>query len=372
MSPSRHASSSATVTDAVAELAAGRMVVIVSGAGDAWGDLVVAAEHATPEAVNFITTHARGVLSLCLTEARCDALRLSPARERDSPYPTRFMNSIEARTGITTGVSAEDRAHTIRVAIDPACDATDLTQPGHVFPMRTPDGGVLTRAGHSEAAVDLARLAGLDPSAVLCAVLREDGAMAGLPELEDFCARHGLALVSVTDVVAHRRRAEPMVERVTEAALPVPAGGLRAIAFRETRGERHHVALLHGDPGADDDTLVAVHGQCLPGHALRSRACGCGPRLQRSLEQVTRAPHGVLVYLTRDPSGLSLMRALGNGACDGRLDGADRTLAAQILAGIDVRRARLLDDDPLLAAELGHRHVAVAGPHPHTPTGATA
>lgn len=359
MSASDPPPSLASVEHAIAELAAGRMVVVVSGAGDAWGDLVLAAEHATADAINFITTHARGVLCLCLTEARCDTLRLSPARVRDSPHPSRFMSSIEAREGITSGVSAADRAHTIRVAIDPSCDARDLSQPGHVFPMRTPDGGVLSRAGHSEAAVDLARMAGLDPSAVLCAVLSEDGAMAGEAELDRFCTHHRLALVSVADVVDHRRRAERIVERVTATALPVPAGDLQAIAFRETRGDRHHVALVHGTPQAGVATLVAVHGQCLPGHALRSTACDCRARLERSLRLVADSPHGVLVYLTRDPSGSSLIDALGNGACDGRIDGADRVLAAQILTDLGLDRVRLPGLDPELAAELAHHDLAV-------------
>src|SRR5437764_2932802 len=257
----------ASVEEGIEEIRAGRMVVVVDAADrENEGDLTIAAQFATPEAVNFMAKEGRGLICLCLTGERCDELGLRMMTERnETPYGTAFTVSIEAREGISTGISAHDRAHTIQVAIDPSKGPEALVQPGHVFPLRAKPGGVLQRTGQTEAAVDLARLAGLLPAGVVCEVMKDDGTMARVPDLVEFCGRHGLKLVAVADLIEYRRRHEKLVERQVSVRLPTAYGEVTATLFRETLTGKQHVALVKGDPEGARNVLVRVHSECLTG-----------------------------------------------------------------------------------------------------------
>src|ERR671929_984902 len=245
----RERSAFATIEEALEDVRQGKFVVIVDAADrENEGDLTIAAQFATPEAINFMATHGRGLICLPLTEERCDELGLRPMSDRnETPFKTAFTVTIEAREGISTGISAHDRSRTIQVAIDPSKGPDDLVHPGHVFPLRARRGGVLERAGQTEAAVDLARLAGLNPAGVVCEVMNDDGTMARVPDLIPYCKRHGLKLVTVADLIEYRRRHERMVERMTTVQLPTAYGDFTAVAFREKLTGKHHVALVHGE-----------------------------------------------------------------------------------------------------------------------------
>ena len=272
----------ATIAEAIEDIREGKFVVVVDAPDrENEGDLTIAAQFATPDAVNFMAVHARGLICLCLTEERCDELGLRPMTERnETPYGTAFTVSIEAREGITTGISAHDRSRTIQVAVDPSKDAHDLVQPGHVFPLRARRGGVLERTGQTEAAVDLARLAGLVPAGVVCEVMKEDGTMARVPDLIPFCREHGLKLVTVADLIEYRSRHEQLVERMTSVRLPTAYGEFSAVAFREKLTGKIHVALVHGDVAGQEDVLVRVHSECLTGDVFHSQRCDCGDQLE--------------------------------------------------------------------------------------------
>src|SRR5215210_3027401 len=258
-----------------------------------------------------MATHGRGLICLCLTEARCDELRLRPMAERnETPYGTAFTVSIEARDGISTGISAPDRSRTIQVAIDPSSTPQDLVQPGHVFPLRARRGGVLERAGQTEAAVDLARLAGLIPAGVVCEIMREDGTMARVPDLIPYCERHDLKLVTVADLIEYRRRHEQLVERMTTVQLPTAYGEFTAIAFRETMTGKHHVALVKGDVEGADDVLVRVHSECLTGDVFHSLRCDCGEQLEQALRRIADEERGVLLYMAQEGRGIGLLNKL--------------------------------------------------------------
>src|SRR5438128_8691139 len=262
----------ATVEEAIEDIRAGRFVVVVDDPDrENEGDLVIAAQFATPDAINFMATHARGLICLSLTEERCDELGLRPMTERnEARLGTAFTVSIEAREGVTTGISAHDRSHTIQVAIHPDAQPDDLIQPGHVFPLRAKRGGVLERTGQTEAAVDLARLAGVTSAGVVCEVMNEDGTMARVRDLIPYCELHGLKLVTVADLIEYRRRHEKLVERTNEVRLPTAYGQLRAVAFREHLTGKHHLALVKGDVAGVADVLVRVHSECLTGDVLHS------------------------------------------------------------------------------------------------------
>ncbi|HEX6700928.1 MAG TPA: 3,4-dihydroxy-2-butanone-4-phosphate synthase, partial [Gaiellaceae bacterium] len=276
----------ATVEEAIEDIRQGRFVVVVDAADrENEGDLTIAAQFATPEAINFMATHGRGLICLCLTEERCDELGLRPMTERnETPYGTAFTVSIEAREGISTGISAHDRSRTIQVAIDPSKGPSDLVQPGHVFPLRARQGGVLQRTGQTEAAVDLARLAGLNPAGVVCEVMSDDGTMARVADLIPYCERHGIKLLTVADLIEYRRRHEKLVERMTGVRLPTAYGEFTAIAFRETLTGKHHVALVKGDIDGAENVLVRVHSECLTGDVFHSLRCDCGEQLGTALE----------------------------------------------------------------------------------------
>src|SRR5438067_9913856 len=278
----------ATIEEAIDEFREGRMVVVVDDENrENEGDLTIAAQFATPEAINFMATHARGLICLCLTEERADELGLRPMTEHnEAPLGTAFTVSVEAREGVTTGISAADRSRTIQVAIHPDSTPHDLVQPGHVFPLRAKPGGVLERIGQTEAAVDLARLAGLNPSGVVCEVMNDDGTMARVGDLVPYCERHGLKMVTVADLIAYRRRTERLVERVVATRLPTAFGEFTAVGYRSLIDDKHHVAMVKADVAGAEDVLVRVHSECLTGDVFHSLRCDCGEQLEAALAMI--------------------------------------------------------------------------------------
>src|SRR5665213_853711 len=302
----------ARIEEAIEEIRAGRFVVVVDDKDrENEGDVTIAAQFATPEAVNFMASHARGLICLCLTEERCDELGLRMMTENnETPHGTAFTVSIEAREGISTGISAHDRARTVQVAIDPSKGPQDIVQPGHIFPLRAKQGGVLRRAGQTEAAIDLARLAGLNTAGVICEVMKDDGTMARVPDLIDFCAKHGLKLVTIADLIAYRRRHEKLVEREIAVRLPTVYGEFTATLFRETLTGKQHVALVKGDVDGADDVLVRVHSECLTGDVFHSLKCDCGDQLDSALQQIGAEPCGVLLYMAQEGRGIGLLNKL--------------------------------------------------------------
>jgi 3,4-dihydroxy 2-butanone 4-phosphate synthase / GTP cyclohydrolase II len=290
----------ATIEEAIEDVRQGKFVVVVDAADrENEGDLTIAAQFATPEAVNFMATHARGLICLCLSEERCDELGLKPMTyNNETPLQTAFTISIEAREGVTTGISAADRSRTIQVAIDPTKGPDAVVQPGHVFPLRARPGGVLQRAGQTEAAVDLARLAGLNPAGVVCEIMNEDGTMARVPDLIRYCEKHDVKLITVADLIEYRRRTEKLVERTTSVRLPTAYGEFTAVAFRELLTGKHHIALVKGDVAAGEDVLVRVHSECLTGDVFHSLRCDCGEQLERALARIGAEERGVLLYMT--------------------------------------------------------------------------
>src|ERR1700751_4101979 len=257
----------ATIEEAIEDIRAGRMVVVVDDEDrENEGDLTIAAQFATPEAINFMATHARGLICLCLTEERADEMGLRPMTDHnEAPLGTAFTVSVEAREGVTTGISAADRSRTIQVAIHPSSTPHDLVQPGHVFPLRAKPGGVLERIGQTEAAVDLARLAGLTPAGVVCEIMNDDGTMARVPQLVEFCKRHNLKMLSVADLIRHRLKHEKFIHRVAEGAIPTEFGEFRTIAYGSDLNPEYHLALVRGEVSGKENVLVRMHSRCVFG-----------------------------------------------------------------------------------------------------------
>jgi len=353
----------AEVSEAVADIRAGRMVVVVDDEDrENEGDLTLAAEFVTPEAINFMAKYGRGLICLTLTEERADYLRLSPmTQENTSRFGTAFTESIEAREGVTTGISAADRAHTIQVAIDPQSTSQDLARPGHVFPLRARKGGVLVRAGQTEASVDLARMGGLIPAGVICEIMNDDGTMARVPDLVRFCQEHGLKMMTVADLIRYRLQNERYIHRVAESVMPTAYGDFRMIAYEsEVEGGESHVALVYGDVAGEDPVPVRVHTHCLAGDVFGTTLCDCRTVVDNALRIIAKAGRGALVYLHNGSAGFGIDRSVtphrvvfhrDHRAREKHEDRAQRTLrqvglGGQILSDLGIHKIRLLTNTP--------------------------
>ncbi|MEJ2324566.1 MAG: 3,4-dihydroxy-2-butanone-4-phosphate synthase, partial [Nitrospirota bacterium] len=301
-----------TIEEALEDLCEGKMVVLVDDEDrENEGDLCIAAEKVTPEAINFMAMHGRGLICLSLTPERVRALKLPMmADENTSSFGTAFTVSIEAKKGVTTGISAQDRATTIKTAIDPSTGPEDLARPGHVFPLRAKPGGVLQRAGQTEGSVDLARLAGLYPSGVICEIMNEDGTMARVPELMKFSRKHDVKVVTVKDLINYRMKMESFVHRVSDVHLPTDFGEFRAIAFSNDVDDNIHIALVKGDMEPGDKVLVRVHSECLTGDVFGSRRCDCGEQLHHAMAMIEREGKGVILYMRQEGRGIGLANKL--------------------------------------------------------------
>ena len=372
-----------TVDRALVDLAAGKAVLVINDEDrENEGDLIFAAQLATPELVAFMVRYTSGYICVPITEANADRLDLPPMfRVNQDRRGTAYTVTVDAREGISTGISASDRAHTIRLLADPATTSADLSRPGHIVPLRARDGGVLRRPGHTEAAVDLARLAGLAPAGVLCEVVSEKdpSGMARADELRTFADEHGLALISIADLIAYRRRSEKLVERVATARVPLRYGEFTAVGYSSSYDNREHVAFVFGEIGDGDDVLVRVHSECLTGDVFGSLRCDCGPQLDAALAAVAREGRGVVLYVRgHEGRGIGLLHKLqayqlqdlGSDTLDANLelglpaDARDYGTGAQILVDLGIHTMRLLSNNPAKRAGLEGYGLRIVGQVP--------